>query len=100
MTTAGRAEELPDVPTIGASVPGYEASGWSGIVAPKNTSTEIVDRLNKEIGAGLIDLKIKGQLAKLGITVLALSPADFSKFIADETEKWGKVVKFAGMKSD
>ena len=100
VTTAGRAEELPDVPTIGASVSGYEASGWSGIVAPKNTSTEIVDRLNKEIGAGLIDLKIKGQLAKLGITVLALSPADFSKFIADETEKWGKVVKFAGIKSD
>jgi tripartite-type tricarboxylate transporter receptor subunit TctC len=100
VTTAERVEELPDVPTIGASVPGYEASGWSGIFATKNTPIEIIDRLNKEIGAGLIDLKIKGQLAKLGITVLALSPADFSKFIADETDKWGKVVKFAGVKPD
>ena len=96
VTTAERVEELPDVPTIGASVPGYEASGWSGIFTTKNTSIEIIDRLNNEIGAGLIDLKIKGQLAKLGITVIALSPVDFSKFIANETEKWAKVVKFAG----
>jgi tripartite-type tricarboxylate transporter receptor subunit TctC len=100
VTTAARLEALPDVPTVGDFVPGYEASGWCGIVAPKNTPVEIIDRLFKEINAGLVDVKIKAQLADLGVTVLALSPTDFGRFIADETEKWGKVVKFAGLKPD
>jgi tripartite-type tricarboxylate transporter receptor subunit TctC len=100
VTTAERAEELPDVPTIGASVSGYEASGWSGIFAPKNTSTEIVDRLNKETGAGLADPKIKAQLAKLGIAPVVLTPSGFGSFVVEETDKWAKVVKFAGMTPD
>ena len=100
MTTATRSEALPDVPTVGEFVPGYEASGWFGFGAPRNTPAEIVDRLNKEINAGLADPKMKARLADLGGTVLAGSPADFGKLIADETEKWGKVVKFAGIKPD
>ena len=95
VTTATRSEALPDIPTVGEFVPGYEASGWYGIGAPKNTPAEIVDKLNKEINAALADPKIKARLADLGGTVLAGSPADFGKLIADETEKWGKVVKFA-----
>jgi tripartite-type tricarboxylate transporter receptor subunit TctC len=100
VTTATRAEALPDVPTIGDFVPGYEASQWYGLGAPKNTPTVIVDRLNKEINAGLAEPKLKARLADLGGMVLAGSPADFGKLIADETEKWGKVVKFAGIKLD
>jgi tripartite-type tricarboxylate transporter receptor subunit TctC len=100
VTTAARLEDLPDIPTVGASVPGYEASGWCGVVAPKNTSTEIVDKLHKQIGAGLTDPKFRAQLSNLGVTPLALSPTDFGKFIGDETEKWGKVVKFAGLKPE
>ena len=100
VTTAARLENLPDIPTVGASVPGYEASGWCGVVAPKNTSTEIVDKLHKEIAAALADLKFGSKLAQLGVTPFALSPIDFGKFIADETEKWGKVVKFAGLKPE
>ena len=96
VTTATRSEALPDIPTVGDFVPGYEASAWYGIGAPRNTPAEIVDKLNKEINAGLADPKIKARLADLGGTVLAGSPADFGKLIADETEKWGKVVKFAG----
>ena len=87
VTTAARLEDLPDIPTVGASVPGYEASGWCGVVAPKNTSTEIVDKLHKEIAAALADLKFGSQLAQLGVTPFALPPIDFGKFIADETEK-------------
>ena len=100
MTTATRSEALPDIPTVGDFVPGYEASGWIGVGAPKNTPAEIVDRLNKEINAGLADPKIKARLADLGGTVLAGSPADFGKLIADETEKWAKVIKFAGIKPE
>ena len=100
VTTATRSEALPDIPTVGEFVPGYEASAWSGIGAPKNTPAEIVDRLNKEINAGLADPKIKARLADLGGTALAGSPADFGKLIADETEKWGKVIKFAGIKPE
>ena len=100
VTTATRAEALPDVPTIGDFVPGYEASQWYGLGAPKNTPTVIVDRLNKEINAGLAEPKLKARLADLGGMVLVGSPADFGKLIADETEKWGKVVKFAGIKLD
>ena len=93
MTTATRSEALPDVPTVGDFVPGYEASAWYGIGAPKNTPAEIIDKLNKEINAALADPKIKARLADLGGTVLAGSPADFGKLIADETEKWAKVIK-------
>jgi len=98
VTTATRSEALPDIPTVGEFVPGYEGSGWSGIAAPKNTPTEVIDKLNREINTALADLNIKAQLADLGSTVLAGSPADFSKLIADETEKWAKVIKFAGIK--
>ena len=98
MTTATRAEVLPDVPTVAEFVPGYEASTWYGIGAPKNTPTETIDKLNKEINAGLADSKMKAQLADLGGTALAGSPAEFGRIIADETEKWAKVVKFAGIK--
>jgi tripartite-type tricarboxylate transporter receptor subunit TctC len=100
VTTAGRSEALPDVPTVGEFVPGYEASIWFGVGAPKATSAEIVDRLNKETNAGLFDPEMKARLADLGGDVLALSPADFSKFIAEETEKWAKVIKFAGIKPE
>jgi tripartite-type tricarboxylate transporter receptor subunit TctC len=100
VTTATRSEALPEVPTVGDVLPGYEASSWYGLGAPKNTPPEIVDTLNREINAGLADPKIKGRLADLGATVLPGSPADFGKLLADETEKWGKVVKFSGAKPD
>ena len=98
VTTATRSDALPDIPTVGEFVPGYEASTWYGVGAPKATPAEIVEKLNKEINAGLADPKIKARLADLGGDVLAVSPADFGKFIADETEKWAKVIKFAGIK--
>jgi tripartite-type tricarboxylate transporter receptor subunit TctC len=100
VTTASRAEVLPDIPTVGDFVPGYEASTFYGIGAPKNTPTEIVDKLNREINAGLADPRLKVQLADLGATALAGSPADFRKLIVEETEKWGKVVKFANIKPE
>ena len=100
VTSARRSELLPDLPTVGDFVPGYETSAWQGVGAPKDTPAEIIDRLNKEINAGLADPKIKARVADMGGTVLAGSPADFGKFIADETEKWGKVVKFSGAKPD
>ena len=81
-------------------VPGYEASGWFGVGAPAKTSVEIVDKLNKEINAGLADPKMKARLADLGGTILPGSPADFGKLIAEETEKWAKVIKFAGIKPE
>ena len=87
---------LPDIPTVGDFVPGYEASAVQGLGAPRNTPAEIIDKLNKEINAGLADPKMKARFADMGGTVLAGSPADFGKFIAEETEKWGKVVKFSG----
>jgi tripartite-type tricarboxylate transporter receptor subunit TctC len=97
-TTATRLDALPDIPTVAEFVPGYEASAVHGIGAPKNTPTEIVDRLNKEINVALADPKMVARLADLGLTVLSGSPADFGKLIADETEKWAKVVKFSGAK--
>jgi tripartite-type tricarboxylate transporter receptor subunit TctC len=100
VTPATRSEALPDIPTVGEFVPGYEGSGWSGIGSPKNTPTEVIDKLNREINTALADLKIKAQLADLGSTVLAGSPADFEKLIADETEKWAKVIQFAGIKPE
>ena len=97
VTTAARWEGLPDIPTVGDFVPGYEASPVFGLGAPKNTPTEIVDKLNREINAGLADPKLKARLADLGGTALAVAPADFSKLIADETEKWGKVIRPTGI---
>jgi tripartite-type tricarboxylate transporter receptor subunit TctC len=100
VTAATRSDALPDIPTVGEFVPGYEASNWYGIGAPKNTPAEIVAKLNTEVNAALDDPKIKARLADLGGTPLPGSPADFGKLIADETEKWGKVVKFVGIKAD
>jgi tripartite-type tricarboxylate transporter receptor subunit TctC len=100
VTTTTRSEALPNIPTVGEFVPGYEASGWNGVGAPKNTPAEIIDKLNKEINAGLADPNIKARLADLGGTPLAGSPADFGKLVADETEKWAKVVKFSGARAE
>ena len=100
VTTAMRSEALPDVPTVGDFVPGYEASSWYGIGAPAGTPAEIVDRLNREINAGLADPKIKARLTDMGGSALVGTPAEFGKLIADETEKWGRVVKFSGAKPD
>jgi tripartite-type tricarboxylate transporter receptor subunit TctC len=100
VTTATRSEALPDVPTVSEFVPGYEASGWFGVGAPKSTPTEIIDKLNNEVNAALADPKMKARLADVGGTALLGSPADFGKLIADETEKWAKVIKFAGIKAD
>jgi tripartite-type tricarboxylate transporter receptor subunit TctC len=100
VTTAIRADVLPDIPTMADFVPGYEASGWFGVGVPKSTPAEIVDRLNKEINATLAGPKIKARLADMGGTVLAGSPADFENLIAKETDKWAKVVKFSGAKPD
>jgi tripartite-type tricarboxylate transporter receptor subunit TctC len=98
VTTATRSEALPDVPTVSEFVPGYEASGWFGIGATKGIPLEVVDKLNKQINESLADAKMKARLADLGGTPLVGSPADFGTLIAEETEKWGKVVKFAGIK--
>jgi tripartite-type tricarboxylate transporter receptor subunit TctC len=98
VTTATRSEMLPDLPTVDEFVPGYEASGWIGVGTPKNTPTEIVDKLNKEINVALADPKIRARIADLGSLVFASSPAEFTNFIAAETEKWGKVVMFARIK--
>ena len=100
VTTTARSAALPDLPTVGEFVPGYEASSWYGIGAPKGTPAEIVDTLNKAVNAGLADPKLKARFADLGAAVLAGTPADFGKLIADETEKWGKVVKFSGAKAE
>ena len=100
VTSMSRAEVLPELATVGDFVPGYEASQWYGVGAPKNIPVEIVEKLNKEINAALADPKMKARFADLGGTVLPGSPADFGKLISAETEKWGKVVKFAGIKAD
>jgi tripartite-type tricarboxylate transporter receptor subunit TctC len=99
VTSATRSESLPEVPTLRDFVPGFEATGWEGVAAPKNTRTEIIDRLNREINAGLADPKMNAQLADLGGTVLPGSPADFRKFIDAETEKWSKVIRAANLKA-
>ena len=95
VTTAARVAALPDVPPLGDFVPGYETSTWYGIGAPKKTPAEIVDRLNKEINMGLADPSMTARLAALGSSAFPVSPAEFGKFIADETEKWAKVIRFA-----
>jgi len=98
VTTEARSESLPDLPTISDFVPGYEASSWHGIGVPKNTPIEIINKLNQEIIATLADPRMKTRIADLGGTLLSGSPAEFGKFIVEEIEKWGKVVKFAGIK--
>ena len=98
VTTASRLEQLPDVPTVGETVSGFAASGWNGIVGPKNTPRNIVDKIASAVKAIQADAKFKERLTAVGVTELAMSPDDFGKFIASETEKWGKVVKFAGLK--
>jgi tripartite-type tricarboxylate transporter receptor subunit TctC len=99
VTGATRSEVLPEVPTVHDFLPGFEASAWFGVGAPRNTPAGIVDRLNKEINAALADPQVKGRLAELGSLACVGSPADFTRFIAEETEKWGKVVRFAGIKA-
>jgi len=100
VTTAARSEALPASPTMSDYLPGYEASQWYGIGAPKNTPAQIIDRLNKEINAALADPKMKARFADLGAAVLAGSPADFGKLIADETERWAKVIRAANIKAE
>jgi tripartite-type tricarboxylate transporter receptor subunit TctC len=100
VTTAMRSEALPDIPTIGDFVPGFEASQWVGLHAPKNTPSEMIGKLNAEINVGLANPKLRARFADLGGSVLAGSPADFGKLIADDTEKWGKVIKFSGAKPE
>jgi tripartite-type tricarboxylate transporter receptor subunit TctC len=100
VTTAKRSDALPDVPTVAETVPGYEASAWFGLGAPKGTPAEIVDKLNAAVNAGLADPKLKARLVDLGGTMLVGPPADFGKLIAEETEKWAKVVKFSGARPD
>jgi tripartite-type tricarboxylate transporter receptor subunit TctC len=100
VTSATRSDALPDIPTMSDFVPGYEASFWTGVGAPKNTPAEIVEKLNNEINAALADPKMKARLADLGGDVLVLSPADFGKFIAHETEKWGNVIRTLNIKAD
>jgi tripartite-type tricarboxylate transporter receptor subunit TctC len=100
VTSATRSEVLPELPTVSEFLPGFEVGSWFGIGAPKNTPAEIVDKLNKEINAGLADPKMKARIADLSSVPLPMTPADFGKFIAAETEKWGKVVKLAGIKPE
>jgi tripartite-type tricarboxylate transporter receptor subunit TctC len=100
VTTAERSPALPDVPTVGEFVPGYEASGWYGLGAPRGTPAEIIDTLNREINAGLADPKLKARLADLGMTALAGSPADFGQLLAAETVKWGNVVRAANIRPE
>jgi tripartite-type tricarboxylate transporter receptor subunit TctC len=100
VTTATRSPALPDIPTVGDFVPGFEASVWQGIGAPKNTPPGIIERLNKEINAALADPKVSAKLANLGSTALALSPAEFGQLIADETHKWGRVIRAANIKPE
>ena len=100
VTTASRTDVLPDIPTVGDFVPGYEASSFWGVGAPRNTPADIIDTLNREINAGLSDPKLRSRLAQGGGAVYAGSPADFGKFLGDETEKWARVIKFAGVRPE
>ena len=100
VTTATPSKALPGIPSLGEFVPGYEASAWQGLGVPKGTPPEIIDKLNIAINAALVDPKLKTRLSDLGGEALAGSPADFGKLIADETDKWARVVKFSGAKPD
>jgi tripartite-type tricarboxylate transporter receptor subunit TctC len=100
VSTAARSDVLPDIPAVGEFVPGYRATGWFGVCAPGKTPVEIIDRLNQEINAGLADPKLKSRFSDLCASVFGGSPSDFAKFIAEETEKWGKVVRTANLRAD
>ena len=100
MTTGARSELLPSVPTVAEFLPGFEAIQWYAIGAPRSTPADIIESLNQEVLAGLADPKMKARIADLGGEAMPLSPAQFGKFIADDTEKWAKVVKFAGTKAN
>jgi tripartite-type tricarboxylate transporter receptor subunit TctC len=100
VTSATRSPALPDVPTVAEFVPGYEASGWLGIGAPKGTPAEIIDTLNKAVAAGVADQKFRARLSDLGVVVNPMTPAEFASYIASETEKWAKVVKFANIQPE
>jgi len=100
VTTATRAEALADVPTVHETLPGYETTFWGGLAAPKATSPAVIDKLNNEVNASLADPRLRARLSELGGTALMGSPTDFGKLIAEEVEKWGKVVKFSGAKPD
>ena len=100
VTAATRSAALPDIPTLGDFVPGYEASGWQGLSAPRNTPADIIERLNKATNAALVDPKMKARIADLGGVPLPMTPGEFGKFIADETEKWAKVIRAAGIKAE
>ena len=100
VTAAMRSQALPEIPTMGEFFPGYEASQRDGVGVPKSTPADIVDKLNKEINAGLADPKIKARFADLGVTPLVVSPADFARLIAEETEKWGKVIRTLNIKAE
>jgi tripartite-type tricarboxylate transporter receptor subunit TctC len=100
VTSAKRSEALPDLPTVADFLPGYEASGWYGVGAPKNTRAEIVERLNKEINAALADPQMKARLADLGNVPMPMTPTEFGRLIAEETERWGKVIRAANIKPE
>ena len=100
VTSAARSDVLPDLPTVADVLPGYEASAWYGLGAPKGTPAEFIDKVNTSMNAVLADPKSQARFADLGASLLPGSPAEFGKLVADETEKWGKVVKFAGVKPD
>ena len=100
VTTAVRSDVLPEIPTVSEFVPGFEATNWFGVAAPKNTPAEIIDKLNKEINIALAEPKIKARLADLGAAPLAGSPADFGKLISQQAEEWGKVIRAANIKPD
>jgi tripartite-type tricarboxylate transporter receptor subunit TctC len=100
VTTATRSQALPDIPTIGESVPGFEASQWYGLGAPSNTPAEIVGKLNSEVNAALADPKLKARLDDLGVDPMPMTSAEFGRLIADETEKWGKVIRAANHKAE
>jgi tripartite-type tricarboxylate transporter receptor subunit TctC len=100
VTTATRSDVLPDIPTLSDFLPGYEASVWYGVGAPKATPTEIVEKLNKEINASLADPKLAARLIELGAEPMPMSPGDLGRLIADETEKWAKVIKFVGIRAE
>jgi tripartite-type tricarboxylate transporter receptor subunit TctC len=99
VTTATRSDALPDLATVSEFLPGYEASGWNGICAPRNTPVQVIEKLNNVINAGLADRALKARLNDLGATTIAGSPAEFGKLIADETEKWAKVIRAANIKA-
>jgi tripartite-type tricarboxylate transporter receptor subunit TctC len=100
VTTAKRLDALPDVPPIGDFLPGYAGVGWFGLAAPKGTPPEIVDRLNQETNAALADAQFKAKLANLGVEPMVATPAEYTRFIADEVDKWAKVIRYAGIKPD